>query len=197
MSRLLTVLVIAAAAAVLSGCFFEPRTPEAPSTQAINYLPRSSAANVWENCRLALVNKDTGGWDTAVSADFRYEPDSETEGAYPTVDWTSWNKDAELNFINSWFATDVTINADLLDETFATPDGSGGLAEWDLIYLLTVTDNQSGSVTRYRGRCVLQFTLEGSYWYLSYWRDEGGEEDPDNPGATLETMGRLRGAFAP
>jgi hypothetical protein len=181
-----------------TGCgLFAPRDPEPPATQAISYLPRSSAANVWENCRLALVNKDTGGWDTAVAENFQYEPDGDTRSAFPNVDWENWGKSQEMSFINSWFATNVTIDADLLDTPINTPDGAGGFAEWELIYFLEVEDNQTGSTTKYRANAVLQFELQGSFWYLSYWRDQNGEDDPDNPGSTLETMGRLRGAFAP
>jgi hypothetical protein len=189
-------LLLAAVVATAGGCIFDTREPEPPSTQAINYLPRSSAANVWENCRLALVNKDIGGWDTAVAEDFQYAPDGETQSAYPGVDWQNWDKQAELDFINSWFATDVTIEASLRDSVINAPDGSGGFAEWDLIYLLTVTDNQTGSTTRYRGRCILEFSVPDNFWYVSYWRDEQGEVDPET-GATLQTMGALRGAFAP
>jgi len=190
-------LALAALIAHLGGCLFDTRDPEPPTSGAIDYLPRSNAANVWENCRLALINKDTGGWDTAVFEGFVYEPDSDTEQANPSVDWDSWGKDAEMNFINSWFATDVTISANLRDTDINTPDGSGGVAEWEIIYLLSVVDNQSGSTTRYRGNAVLRFTVEGSYWFLTYWRDQNGEPDPDNPGSTLPTMGALRAAFAP
>jgi hypothetical protein len=189
-------LILILAAVALGGCIFDTRDPEPPSTQAINYLPRSSAPNVWENCRLALVNKDIGGWDDAIGEEFQYVPDSETQLAYPTVDWTDWNKQDELDFMNTWFSTDVTIDADLLDEEINTPDGQGGFAEWDLIYLLTVTDNQTGSTTRYRGRCILNFNVPDNFWYVTFWRDEQGEADPES-GATLQTMGALRGAFAP
>jgi hypothetical protein len=193
-ARLLPPAVMACLGLLLGGCLFEARDPEPPTSLAIDYLPRSSAENIWENCRLALNNRDTGGWDTAVSENFVYVPDSDTEQAYPAVDWANWDKDAEMDFINSWFASGVTIVADLRDTDINTPPGDGGVAEWEIIYLLTVEDAQTGSITRYRGSAVLEFTLEGSYYFLSYWRDEQGEEDPDT-GAPLETMGRLRGAF--
>jgi hypothetical protein len=126
------------AALLLGGCLFEARDPEPPTSLAIDYLPRSSAENIWENCRLALINRDTGGWDTAVSENFVYVPDSDTEQAYPAVDWANWDKDREMDFINSWFASGVTIQADLRDTDISTPPGDGGVAEWEIIYLLTV-----------------------------------------------------------
>jgi len=195
--RLVLICLLPALALVLGGCLFEPREPETPSSGSIQYLPRASAANVWENCRLALINKDVGGWDTNVSEAFIYIPDSDTRSAFPAVDWDNWGKESEMTFISRWFATDVTIRADLLDVAISTPDGAGGVAEWDLIYLINVTDNADGSVTRYRGRAVIEFNIPATYWYVNFWRDEQGEQDPENPDATLETMGRLRGAFAP
>jgi len=145
------------------------------------------------------VNKDSGGWDTAVSEDFEYVPDGQTQAAFPGVDWANWGKEAELSFITSWFASDIEILStaqEWSDTEINTPDPAGTFAEWNIIYFFTVND-QFGSSTRYRGRCILQFALEGSYWYLSYWRDEQGEQDPDNPSSTLSTMGAIRGAFAP
>lgn len=197
--RLLTFLPLAVSVLV-AGCLFEPRDPEPPETAAIDYLPRSSAANVWENCRLALTNKDSGGWDTAVSENFTYVPDGATESNFPGVAWGAWDKTVEMEFIGNWFASGVTIASEASQwkdpASASTPDGSGGFAEWDVTYFLEVTDS-FGSTTRYRGRAILEFELEGSYWYLSYWRDEQGEQDPDDPASTLATMGTLRGTFGP
>ncbi len=194
MNRSMLTVVSVASCVFLVGCIFDAREPEPPTSLAIDYLPRSSADNIWENCRLALINRDTGGWDTALSPNFVYEPDGQTEQAYPNIDWTSWGKDAEMDFINSLFASGVTIQANLRDTDISTPAGAGGIAEWEVIYLVTVTDQQTGSLTRYRATATLRFTLEGSYYFLSYWRDVQGEEDPDT-GAPLESLGSLRGAF--
>jgi hypothetical protein len=199
MLRRLLMLVLALASAPLGGCLFDTRDPEPPETAAIDYLPRSSPANVFENLRLALVNKDSGGWDTAVSEEFQYVPDGFTESLFPAVDWAGWGKEQEMAFISNWFAAGVTIESsslEWLDTAVSTPDGSGGFAEWDVIYFLTTTD-QFGSTTRYRGRAIMEFSLEGSYWFLSYWRDEQGEQDPDDPANTLATFGALRGTFGP
>jgi hypothetical protein len=198
-SRLLLALPLAGLL-LCAGCLFEARDPEPPETAAIDYLPRSSPANVWENLRLALTNKDSGGWDTAISENFIYVPDGQTESSFPAVDWGAWDKEAEMEFIGSLFASGVTIasaNLEWKDPASAsTPDGSGGFAEWDITYFLEVTDTL-GSTSRYRGRAIVEFSLEGSYWYLSYWRDEQGEQDPDDPTSTLATMGALRGTFGP
>jgi len=195
---LLSLALVAALLPLLAGCLFDTRDPEPPQTAAIDYLPRSSPANVWENCRLALTNRDSGGWDTAVSENFEYVPDGDTESSFGGIDWSGWNKEVELAFAGNWFATGadiVSASTQWVDDGISTPGGSGGFAEWDLIYYFTV--NSNGSTTRYRGRAILQFELEGSYWYLSYWRDEQGEQDPDNPSSTLATMGALRGTFSP
>ncbi len=183
-------------AAALAGCLFDPRSPAPPTSgESIPYVEATSPSAVWENCRLSLVNTDATGWDNATSSDFRYTPDSETVNAYPAVDWGNWGKDQELNFINNWYGSGVTIVADLLNFTFAAPGGSAGRAEWDIIYYIQVTD-QSGSTTRYRGRATLLFTLPATYWQLTEWRDETQESDPLNPQVLLPTLGVVRAVFS-
>jgi len=194
--RLATGLAAAVLALAAGGCLFEPRDAEPPATgQQIDYLPRTAPANVWENCRLSLVNRDVTGWDNAIYETFQYIPDSDTRSAFPAVDWDNWGRAQEIAFITSLYNNVTAIAADLRDEEISTPEGSGNFAEWDIIYLVEVTD-QTGSVTKYRGRATLQFELQGSYWYLTYWRDENGESDPDNPDVQLPTMGVLRANFA-
>jgi hypothetical protein len=193
-TRLLFALLLPILAA---GCLFEPRAAEPPSTQdPIEYLPRTSPRNIWENCRLALDNVDATGWDNAVHETFLYEPDSQTLSQYPGVFATPWGKTQEMAFANAWFSNRPIIQANLLDEEISTPDGSGGRAEWDIIYFLNVTDRQTGSLARYRARATLVFELKGNYWFLTYWRDENGESDPGNPQILLPTLGVVRGAFA-
>ena len=192
---------VLAAGLVLGGCIFDTRDPEPPTTSSIDYIDAFSAVAVWENCRLALNNSDLGGWDSAVLEDFRYYPDSEAADAYPGAPWdqnADWTKETELSFISSWFASGVSIEADLLNGGDAdnTPDGDGTRAEWEITYLINVTNSQDGSVTRYRARATLEFKAEGSFWYLATWRDDQGENDPDT-GDPLQSMGFLRGAFAP
>jgi hypothetical protein len=195
--RILALLGLLASLLQLAGCLFDARDPEPPSTVSINYLPRNSPSSVWENCRLALINKDASGWDANLGEEFTYTPDTEAQAAYPGVDWGNWGKEAEMGFINNWFANDVTITADLLDDPINTPNNPGGNeAIWQLIYFIEVTDNISGTVTKYRGRAELRFAVPTTDWALVQWVDEGGENDPDGGGA-LQTMGFLRGAFAP
>lgn len=190
-------LLIPLLALLLGGCLFEPREAETPSTQdPIRYLPRTSARNVWENCRLALENADVTGWDNAVHESFRYEPDSQTLSQYPAEFATPWDKPREVNFVSEWFSNRPIIVANLLDEEISTPDATGGRAEWDIIYYLNVTDRQTGSESRYRARATLVFELVGNYYFLTFWRDDGGESDPDNPQNLLPTLGVVRGAFA-
>jgi hypothetical protein len=182
---------------VAGGCLFEPRDAEPPSTvNPIEYLPRTSPENVWENCSLALENDDATGWDNAVHESFLYEPDSQTLSLYPAAFATPWGKAREMSFVNAWFSNRPIIQANLLDERISTPDGSGGRAEWDIIYFLNVKDRQTGSTSLYRARATLVFELKGNYWFLTYWRDESGESDPNNPQVLLPTLGVVRGAFA-
>ncbi len=193
-TRLLLALLVPV---LVSGCLFEPREAEPPSTQdAIEYVPRTSPRNVWTNCELALTNADGTGWENAVHESFLYVPDSQTLSQYPGVFATPWGKAREMTFVNAWFSNRPIIQANLLDEEISVPDGSGGRAEWDIIYYLNVTDRQTGSLAKYRARATLVFELKGTYWFLTYWRDESGESDPDDPQVLLPTLGVVRGAFA-
>jgi hypothetical protein len=194
--------VLAAALAAVAllpatgGCLFNPREAEPPSAgDVVSYNPQTSARNVWANLELSLNNTDPAGWDLNISEDFRYFPDSETESIYPSVDWDNWDKAAEMSFINAWYGSNVTITADLLDTEINTNDPAGTSGEWELIYFVRVID-EFNSETRYRGRAFIGFLLEGNFWYISYWRDQQGEDDPDNPGSNLQTLGVVRGAIA-
>ena len=76
------------------------------------------------------------------------------------------------------------------------PGTSGGESLWeDVIYDLTVTNEADGSAVRYRGRADIYFRLEGNFWYVYRWIDNGGESPPEG-GASLQTMGVIRGTFA-
>jgi hypothetical protein len=193
--RLIPVLLLVVP--LLGGCLFEPREAEPPaSTDPIPYVPQTSARNVWSNVELALNNTDVAGWDQNLSSDFRYVPDSQTESAYPTVDWANWDKSQEIDFVQSWFGSDITIVSDMIrDGSQNTNDPGGQFGTWDLIYLVRVTD-QFGGETRYSGRAEIDFQLEGNFWYITRWEDLNGEEDPDNPGSNLQTLGVVRGAIA-
>jgi hypothetical protein len=180
-----------------AGCLFTPRQAEPPvAGDVVSYNPQTSARNVWDNVELALNSTDPGGWDQNLSPDFRYFPDTETESTYPSIDWANWDKTAEMSFIQAWFGSSITVLSDMvLPGSENTNDPSGDSGEWDLIYYIRVTD-EFGGETRYSGRALIGFQLEGNFWYISYWRDLNGEEDPESPGSNLQTMGVVRGAVA-
>ena len=64
-----------------------------------------------------------------------------------------------------------------------------------MIYDVTVTSGVDNSSIRYRGSAIITFTLEGNFWYITEWRDQQGESDPDTD-QLLSTLGVLRGNFA-
>ena len=196
-ARVAWALAVGAAAlpALVGGCLFQPREAEPPTTSTVQYLPATSPANVWHNAELSLEAKDPSGWDEFFSEHFHYLPDTDSVDAYPTVDWANWNKDKEMSFVNSWYASDVTIVADLRDTDINTEDPSGTTAEWQLIYYVREIQNSNGSETRYRARATINFRLEANFWYIIGWEDEAQESDPDDSSILLPTMGRLRGAF--
>ena len=106
-----------------------------------------------------------------------------------------WDRAREVNFINSFYNSGVSIVAQMSEDGFVFPPPSGGeMTVEDIVYDLTVTNDQDGSVVRYRGKCDVIFRLEANFWYIYEWRDLQGESDPDT-GQLLNTMGVLRGNF--
>ena len=195
-----TALAAALAAALVAGggCIFDPRDPEPPVTGApVEYLPQTSSANVWSNLERSLNATHSPGWEDNISQDaFFYEPDSEAQSLFPGL-FAGWDREQELTFVNNFYNSNVSIQADMRDEEFEPPADAGNETIWEgVIYDLIVTNENDGSVTRYRGSAIITFSLEGNFWYISRWRDQQGESNPDNPGQLLSTMGVLRGTFA-
>jgi hypothetical protein len=176
----------------LAGCTTNTGAP--PSGNGNPYLPADSVESVVQNIMHAFNDLDISGYQDAVGASFNYEPDGQTTLAFPGVDWNGWGNPQEITFATNLFNSVSAISLNLHDTDFNVAPPSGGFGEWDLIYFMTVTA-ADGSVTRYRARALLDFTLIDSDWYLTAWSDLEGENDPDS-GNLLPTSGSLRGAFA-
>jgi hypothetical protein len=195
--NLLVAVFAVAAVALLPGCLFTPREPEPPSTEdQIDYINQSSPANVWSNLGKSLEASHAPGWEDNISqTEFRYIPDDEARDQFPPDTFLGWDRDREVTFINNFYNGGVSNVAKMSEDgfVFPSPSGSEQTVE-DIVYDLTVTNNQDGSVVRYRGKCDVIFRLEGNFWYIYEWRDLQGESDPDT-GQLLNTMGVLRGTF--
>jgi hypothetical protein len=188
---------LAVAVFLVSGCLFSPRKPEPPGTAIqIDYLPKSSPANVWANLAKSLEATHAPGWEDNISqTEFRYIPDDEALGQFPPNTFLGWDRDRETTFINSFYNSGVLILAQMSEVGFTFPPPSGSeMTVEDIVYDLLVTDDQDGSQVRYRGKCDVIFRLEANFWYIYEWRDLQGESDPDT-GQLLNTMGVLRGTF--
>lgn len=176
-----------------AGCLFQPRAAEPPSSgQSITYLPQSRPENVISNLETAFDHQDASGYERQIADDFVYEPDSDTQASYPNVDWSSWNRDMEIAFIQNFFNNVDAITADLRVRTIQG-DWSGTVANLRYTYAMTVTEG--GGEIPYRADVTLDFRLDGTYWVLYRWYDEQGGEDPDTH-APLPALGQRRGAFA-
>jgi hypothetical protein len=189
-------LALALSAGLFCGCFFQPREAAPPATgNAVAYFDKISTANVWANLGKSLEAQDAPGWEDNISQDtFIYIPDTDAESQFPGV-FDGWNRAREVNFINNFYNSDVTIAAQMVNDEFEVPSDTGTEMEWEnVIYDIIVTENASSSVTRYRGSAIITFRLEGNFWYIYQWRDQQGESDPETQ-QLLPTMGVLRGTF--
>lgn len=190
-------LLLPLLALVLSGCFFDPRDPQAPDSEtSVPYLDRTDPKNVWDNMQTSLRNVHSPGWeDATLLSDYLYIPDGGAESQFPGA-FDAWDGPAEVDFIQKFYSTNPTIEVVLRDPDFVVPATSGTQVEWEnVIYDVTVND-QGGAVNRYRGSANITFKVEGNYWYVSIWEDLKGEPDPINGGSDLPTMGVLRGTIA-
>ena len=182
---------------LLSGCLFTPRDPETPGAGVqIDYLVKSSPANVWANLEKSLQAIHAPGWEDNISQlEFLYIPDDEARDQFPPNTFIGWDRDREITFINNFYNSGVHIVAQMSEVGFTFPQPSGSeLTVEDIVYDLQVIDDQDQSVVRYSGKCDVIFRLEGNFWYIYEWRDLQGESDPDT-GQLLNTMGVLRGTF--
>ncbi len=182
---------------MLSGCLFSPREPEPPGTGIeVDYLPRSTPANVWANLEKSLFSTHAPGWEDNISQiEFLYIPDDDSRDMFPPPTFVDWDRAREVTFINNFYNSDVKIVAKMREDSFVFPPPSGNeMTVEDIIYDLTVTNTVDGSVVRYRGKCDVIFRLEANFWYIYEWRDLQGESDPGS-GQLLNTMGVLRGTF--
>ncbi len=179
----------------LSGCIFTPRDPELPTSGAsINYLPRTSPRNVWENLQLSLNNIDSFGWEENLHPEFTYIPDAEAEAQFPGA-FVGWDLAKELTFIDSFYSSGVSNLAKMRNDEFNVPEPVGTEVRWEgVIYYIKVTNTADNSETRYRASAIITFRFEGNFWYVYRWEDQVGESDPDT-GQILPTMGVLRGTF--
>lgn len=182
------------------GCIFEPRDPEPPTSgESIPYLTPTEMVNAWDNMQLALRYTDAYGWESSIyERTFRYYPDSETEAAFPNV-FDNWGYEQEKNFINGLFDAGVTIEAELTNSDFVVPDDSGASSVlWQgVTYFVQVTTKTDNSTTKYRATADITFQLDGSFWYISEWRDTARQPDPDDQsGQNLPSLGVLRGNYA-
>ncbi len=189
-----TAIVLVAAVGLLGGCLFEPRPAEPPETGTIvRYQDQITPENTWDNLETSLEASHAPGWEAAISSNsFLYIPDSAAENQSPGA-FTDWGRDRELTFINALYNSEVDITARMRNFEFTVPPSSGGISIWEnVIYDVTVTSRIDNRSLRYRGSAIITFTLEGNFWYITEWRDQQGESDPDTE-QLFPTMGVLRG----
>ncbi len=189
--------LLLAGTVLLSGCLFSPREPETPGVGVqIEYLPRSSPANVWANLEKSLTASHSPGWEDNISQiEFSYIPDDEARDLFDPGTFVGWDRPREVTYINNFYNSGVSIVAKMVQSGFIfPPPSSNEMTIEDIIYDLVVTNDADGSVIRYRGKCDVIFRLEANFWYIYEWRDLQGESDPGS-GQLLNTMGVLRGTF--
>jgi len=145
---------LACGVVLLSGCLFSPREPESPGAGVeIDYLPRSSPANVWSNLEKSLLATHSPGWEDNISQiEFRYIPDDEARDQFPDNTFDGWDRAREVTFINTFYNSNVSNIAKMSEDGFVFPPPSGNeMTVEDIIYDLKVIDKQIRHAAEMRG----------------------------------------------
>jgi len=187
-----------AALALLAGCADDSTTrpAEPPEDGGATYESQISPAAVWRNIEAALEHADPAGWESQLSESFYYVPDPATASAFPDVAWQVWSREDDVDVIEEMSVVIDSVAADMRDVVFTADDPVGATAQWDLIYDIRLWSSPGGE-TRYRGRALIAFALEGAVWQVVGWEDLQRESHPDNPQVLLPTFGEVRGALGP
>lgn len=193
MRRTAAMLILTLLPPLCAGCIFEPRDPEFPAGQVIVYLNQSEPLNVWENVQTSLQFTDASGYDAQLAEEFVYEPDASTEAAAPGFDWTGWDRETEMAFINDLYNNAAGIEANLRFEEIDTEIGTSPVF-LRYIYKVDVTGSDASVVT-YMAEVEVELILEGTEWVLTRWYDVQQESETEG-GPLNPTLGTLRAAFA-
>lgn len=177
---LITVILLS-----LIGCdLFTTRIGEEPDQTKSNWIPPVKAADVIENLKNSLADKNVQNYlscfvDTLFSGkEFLFSASSEALSLYQMQDWGVTEESGYLNAVINKISKDFPISLTLRDTVYSSLGGDS------LIYSASYTVNvpfQSGEVypTNYSGN--LEFKMlrdERSIWVIYFWKDTKSQTFP-------------------
>lgn len=149
----------------------------------------------WQYMARALSEQNAAGWTNSLSDSFEYVPDSVSDARYPGA-LSSWGHSDEAAFALAVTAGSLELAADLNVLDLPCPAGEGGSLAWPAVeYSVVVSGAGGANPLTYRGVAALEFSLQGSFWYLSRWTDLRGAPAPWNEDVVCPTLGELRAVY--
>ena len=150
---------------LLAGCFFDTRSPAAPSGGGSDWQLPTTPDGVFANFGNAYNGRNLTNYLRSFTSDFLFQADPRDTLLAPRGRYANWNSGVESQVTASLF------NQGSVALSFANPQGSTGeaTADWYQDYELRI----SGAASLYaRGRAhyLLRKDMDG-FWAITRWED--------------------------
>ncbi len=190
-------VLVVAILPVLAGCFLDPREPDDPTENEVQFDSPVTPQTVLKNMRVALNAKSVSTYERSLSDSYRFRPDpsDSLQVANPAI-YDNFDKAEERNAWSRIFADTTKARVTVTfrwnpptggESTLATEpadDGTSGQLFKDLLYEIKFT--KTGTTVTFGGRVDLYLKEDGTgLWSVYLWRDE-------RDAAYATTTGRLR-----
>jgi hypothetical protein len=150
---------------LLSGCFFDTRSPAAPSGGGSDWQLPTTPNVVFTNLASAYNAKNLTNYLRSFTADFVFQADPRDTLFAQRGHYANWNSGVESQVTSSLF------NQGSINLTFANPQGTTGenTADWYQDYELRVTGAAS-LYARGKGHFLFRKDTDG-FWAITRWED--------------------------
>jgi hypothetical protein len=175
-----------------SGCIFEPREPEKPTTgDQYPWVTPNNPKDVFLNLKSGLAANVDSNYDRSLDPTFTFIPTDQDLTNLGADKFANWTKAVEL----SWLATVKTIYPGT--RTFQFGDANGnfgyedietGKATFEGVYAMTLDRGGAGAKEVYAGTARFVIVRGSTGWVLTEWTDLASN-------GTEPTSGYLRGTL--
>jgi len=150
---------------LLAGCFFDTRSPEAPSGGGSTWQLPTTPGVVFTNFASAYNAKNLTNYMRSFTTDFVFQADPRDTTLAPRGRYANWDMSVESQVTASIF------NQGSITLTLTNPQGSTGenTADWYQDYELTVSGPAS-LYARGKGHFLMRKDADG-FWAISLWED--------------------------
>ncbi len=166
------------------GCFFEPRSPQAPIDSDVEWLPPYEPENVLANMESAVEARFLTNYKDSLDEAFLFLPSQIDVNEAPRPGYfDEFGKPRELAALEKLF---TQVDALALNWNYGEDDITIGAteAEFRLSNYELVVSYANGDVVTYAGYAILTLRKTGSEWRIWEW--------DESPSVSTLSWGRLR-----